>query len=211
MLKRLSFLYMGLVALLSTGGVFAAWQYANGAPPTSESISIILREFEFAPEQILPGGDVVEKEEGGDHLKLIERILNEKEKNYGLNMNDNGLLHKYLKDAGVVFCNQQTSGGNLKFILDTKAYNTYGLYYCLEKKSDTEYYCYTFGVDDLSAVGGTTSELEVYLTKLVKTDKWKATTSHRGYAKTKKLEDMGVKYTSDPFDYSIDMSTWRSA
>ena len=211
MINRLSFLYIGLIAILSTSGVAAAWQYANGVPPpTSESVSVSLNEFYFAPEQVLPGGDAVESEIGENHLWLIELILNENDKNYGLNYAPNGVLHSYLKKEGVVFCNQKTTGGNLKFILDTK-YDTHKLYYCLEKKSDTEYYCYTFETDALSTVGGSATEMEVYRTILVKTDRWRATTSYRGMAKTKRLSSMGASASSGSIIYSIDVTTWRSA
>lgn len=140
-------------------------------------------------------------------MGLIERILNEKDKSYGLNVNANGVLHKYLKNDGYIFSNQKVTGGNLKFVLDVKN-NTYGLYYCLEKKSDTEYHCYTFSVDALASVGGSAAEMEVYRTKLIKTDKWRATVSHLGKAKTKRLSDMGASADSNSLAYSIDMGSW---
>ena len=40
--------------------------------------------FEYPPEQILPGGDTQEAPLGQNHLALIELILNERDKGYGL-------------------------------------------------------------------------------------------------------------------------------
>lgn len=99
--------------------------------------------FEYPPEEILPGGEMEDAELGESHFALIDLILNERDKGYGLNYSNNVVLHRYLKNQPVVYSNQKVSGGNLKFILDPKN-NTHGLYYCIEKVSDTEYYIYLF-------------------------------------------------------------------
>ena len=198
------------ILLGASTGVYALWNYANGAEPAETEQSVGMGVFEYKAEEILPGGSENSGpvEIGGNHNVLIDLILNEDDKGYGLNINNNVVLHKYLKRQPVVYSNQKVSGGNLKFILDVK-HNTYGLYYCLEYISETEYYCYTFETDDLSTVGGSTTEMVAYRTILVKTDKWRATTSYKGYALTKRVSSMGASADSNSIIYSIDMSTWH--
>ena len=129
---------ISFISLLSVGGVYATWHFADrDASLVQDQINIVLRDFEFAPEQILPGGEVEDAELGESHFKLIDLILNEDDKGYGLNINDNVLIHRYLERERVVYSNQKISGGNLKHILDPQN-NTHGLYYCVEKISDTE-------------------------------------------------------------------------
>lgn len=117
-------------------------------------------------------------------------------------------MHSYLKKQPVVFSNQKVSGGNLKFILDAKN-NTHGLYYCLEKVDDATIYVYTFSVDELSTASGSNNEITAYRTTLEKTDKWRATKSYLGYAKTKNLRDMDVSADSNTIGYSIDVASWH--
>ena len=124
-----------------------------------------------------------------------------------MNINNNVVLHQYLRRQPVVYSNQKVSGGNLKFILDPQN-NTHGLYYCLEKVSDTLYYAYTFSTDALSTAGGSDMEIIAYRTDLVKTDIWRATVSHMGYAKTKSLSALDVSADPNAIRYSIDVSTW---
>ena len=209
MIKRLLPLLLCLMTFVTIGGVYATWTFADEAmTPDTETMGVKLSVFDYAPEEILPGGDVVESELGENHFKLIDLILNERDKGYGLNINNNVVLHKYIRNKGVVYSNQKVSGGNLKFILDSKN-NTHGLYYCLEKVSDTVYYAYTFSTEILDTIGGTDAELVVYRTILEKTDKWYATKSYLGYAKTKSLSDLGVSADPNSIPYSIDVSTWR--
>ena len=92
--------------------------------------------FDWAPEEILP----TESQIGENHLMLIELILNEKSKGYGLNYDQKNVLESYLNSKGIIFSNQKTSGGNIKFVSD----ETDQLYYCIEKISNTTYYAYTF-------------------------------------------------------------------
>lgn len=198
-----------LLILFSIGGVYAVWVYAElPAAPAEQTIACSILAFEYPPETILPGGEIEESELGENHYYLIDLILNESNKGYGLNYSDNVALHKYLNDDGVVYSNQKISGGNLKFILDPKN-DTQGLYYCLEKVSDTEYYAYTFSTNELLNVGGLDMEMVVYRTTLLKTDEWEATTSYMGYAKAKSLNNLGASADPNTIPYSVDMSTWH--
>ena len=198
-----------IVILVMVGGVYATWKYAE-LPPQNvlQDVDVSISVFDYPPEQILPGGDTQEAPLGENHLKLVELILWEDSKGYGLNINDNVLIHSYLKRNKVVYSNQKISGGNLKFILDSRN-NTHGLYYCIEKISDTLYYCYTFDVNTLSTASGTDQYITVYRTSLVKTDEWRATTTYEGVAQTKRLSDLGASADSHSLKYAIDVTTWR--
>ena len=209
MIKRFALFLLCLFVIVSIGGVFATWKYAE-IPTASveQSVNLSLSVFTYPPEEILPGGTMEEAELGMDHFGLIDLILNERSKGYGLNYSDNTILHKYLDRQTVVFSNQKVSGGNLKFILDPKS-NTHGLYHCVEKISETELYAYTFSTDALATAGGSNVEILVYRTTLAKTDRWRATTSYAGYAKTKSLRDLDVSADPNTIAYSIDVSTWH--
>ena len=210
-MRRMLPMLLCVAVLLSVGGVYATWTYAELSPqPAEQAIGVSLSVFDYPPEEILPGGDQNDDpvELGQDHFVLIDLILNERQKGYGLNYSNNVVLHRYLEDNRVVYSNQKVSGGNLKFILDPKN-NTHGLYYCVEKISDTEYYAYTFSDDALATAAGSSAEITAYRTTLVKTDKWNATTSYLGYAKVKRLSELGESADPNTIAYSIDVSTWH--
>lgn len=199
-----------LVVVLTVSGVYATWTYSlDYSELDTEDIGITLSVFDYPPEEVLPGGSNEQAPIGGNHLALIDLILNEDKKGYGLNINNNVILHKYLKNEPVVYSNQKVSGGNLKFILDPKN-NTHGLYYCIEKVTDTLYYAYTFSEAELSTAGGLSTEIIAYRTDLVKTDIWRATTSHMGYAKTKSLSSLGASADPNSVPFSIDVNTWHN-
>ncbi|MBR2454308.1 MAG: hypothetical protein IKB35_04830 [Clostridia bacterium] len=209
MLKRILVLFILIIAVISTGGVYATWRFAADSPHEQQvDVGITLDVFDYKPEEVLPGGELEEAPLGENHFALIDLILNESNKGYGLNYSPSVLLHEYLEDQRVVFCNQKVSGGNLKFILDTKN-NTHGLYYCIEKISDTEYYAYTFSEGELATASGSSVEILAYRTILVKTDKWRATTSYIGHASVKSLREFGVSAASNSIVYSIDVTTWH--
>lgn len=198
-----------LLMALTVGGVFATWKYAELSPTeVDQGVNLSLSVFEYPPEQILPGGDTEQAPLGENHLALIDLILFEDVKDYGLNISNNTVIHQYLKSHTVVFSNQKISGGNLKFILDPTN-NTHGLYYCIEKVDNSHYYCYTFDVDALVTASGTTDYITVYRTSLVKTDEWRATACYEGIAQTKKLSDMDESADPKSHPYSIDVTTWR--
>ena len=210
MIKRFLPVLLCFLTLCTFGGVFATWRYASyGAMPVSTEFSASLSVFDYTPDEILPGGSNEEAELGGDHFALIQLILYEDDKDYGLNINKNALIHQYLRSNSVVYSNQKISGGNLKFILDPQN-NTHGLYYCIAKVSDTEYLCYTYAISDLATVCGTDVEMPAYCTTLLKTDGvWQATTSYLGYVKTASLSDLGESADPHTIAYAIDISTWH--
>ena len=183
-----------LFVLSSVGGVFATWYYTHeNATNAQATLSVSLSDFEWKPEEILP----TESEIGENHLALIELILNESNKGYGLNYDNKHVLEGYLDKYGIVFSNQKVSGGNLKFVSD----ETNQLYYCVERISDTVYYAYTFSFSDLNSVKGTATVMPVYRTVLEKTDIWRATRSYFGYAQTKLLRDFGAENTPGTLEY----------
>ncbi len=210
MIRRFTLLFACILLLFSVSGVYATWLYAEQSPmPADQFVGLSLGVFDYTPEEILPGGENEEAELGQSHFALIDLILNESDKGYGLNINNNVVLHRYLRQQDVVYSNQKVSGGNLKFILDPKN-NTHGLYYCIERISDTEYCAYTFSIDELSTASGSDVEIVAYKTILEKTDIWRATKSYLGYAKTERLSDLGVSADPNTIAYSIDVSTWHS-
>ncbi len=192
-----------LLIFVSVGGAFASWYYSQAITQSAdEEIGVNLQDFVWKPVEILP----TESEIGENHLSLIELILNERDKGYGLNYDKKNVLESYLNREGIVFSNQKTSGGNIKFVSD----DTKQLYYCIEKISDTMYYAYTFSYSELNAAKGTSTAIPVYRTVLEKTDKWRAPRSYFGYAKTKRLSDMGASNVSGTLAYSIDVTTWTN-
>ena len=203
-IMRYTSLLCCLFLLASIGGVFATWYFAEApAKSVTDTMGITLSEFVWKPVEILP----TESEIGENHLALIELILNENEKGYGLNYDSKNVLEGYLNRYGVVFSNQKTSGGNLKFVSD----ETNQLYFCVEKVSDTIYYAYTFSRNDLSMAIGTYTAIPVYRTVLEKTDIWRAPRSYFGYAQTKSLRDMNAENASGTLAYSVDVSTWTQS
>ena len=210
MIKRFIPLLLCLMIIFSFGGVYATWQYAEASPaPTLKGVGISISEFNYPPEEILPGGEGNggEVELGENHLVLVRLIVDEAEKGYNLN-NSNSIIHSLLEMDEQMHSNQKVTGGNLKFVLDAKN-NTHKLYYSIEKASDTMYYIYTYTVDELATKGGTDMELTVYRTTVVKTNVWEATDSHLGYAKTVSLSSLGFSAVSQSSNYTIDVSTWH--
>ena len=201
--------FLLLAILLTIGGVYASWSYAAMDPvDVDQSFGVGLEIFEFHPEDILPGGDDQEAELGQNHFGLIDLILNENDKNYGMNYDNKEILINYAEKQDAVYCNQKISGGNLKFILDTSN-NTHELYYCVQRVSDTLYYAYTFSTAELATKGGSQVEILAYRTSLELTDKWRATVSYEGYALTRSLRDLGASASSGSIGYSIDVNTWH--
>lgn len=208
MFKQISISIICLTIIMSIGGAYATWSYAEQPPAeVSQGLGISISEFNYKAEEILPGGSSGPVEIGQDHFAIIRLIVDEAGKGYNLN-SSGSIVHSLLSKYDTVHANQKVSGGNLKFILDVSN-NTHNLYYCVEKKSDTLYYIYTYSVDALATVGGTDLELEVYRTTIVKDSKWTAQDSHLGTAKTVTLSSLGFSASSHSSNYTIDVTSWH--
>ena len=74
MIRRGLMIIMCLMVVLSMGGVYATWKYAEMSPqPAEQTVGVSLNVFEYKPEEILPGGDDVTEEVvlGQNHFSLI--------------------------------------------------------------------------------------------------------------------------------------------
>lgn len=191
---------MCLILVMSLSGVYATWRYAVlKIPTTHENLNWSMTLFEYAPEEILPGGGTEVAPMGKNHYSLIEKVLNEA--SYGLNATKKPIIHGLLTKPGdVVYCNQTVQGGNLKHMLLDAAEGAEFLYFVITEISDTEYHAFTFVEDALSGPYG--SEIEVYKTVMVCGDNgiWTAPNSYKGYAKI-----------NEPVVVSrgIDVTSWR--
>ncbi len=219
LLSRISLLVVLLICIASAFGVAGSWIYYKPTDAYDYGFTAGMVDFGYTPEEILPGGGgqapgedssggSTEVTPGENHYVLIDLVLNENDKGYGLNINNNVVLHQYLRREGAVYCNQKVSGGNLKFILDPTN-NTHGLYYALLRISDTEYHCFTFSEEELISAEETGSEINVYKTLLIKTDEWRATKSYLGHAPVISMRSIGVSADSQSEPYTIDMAKWH--
>ena len=189
------------VFLASFGGAFAVWQYAESdIEDVNVANDIVLVDFEYKPEEVLPGGDGIETPIGENHLLLIQEILNES--SYGLNETKKPIIHNLLNGQGdVVYCDQNVQGGNLKHIMIDGVSESEKLYFVVEWVSDTEYNAYTLIANQLDGAIG--SEIPVYKTVLVEHDGvWTADKSYFGYA---------TIISPEQVSRAIDVTTWRES
>ena len=111
-LKYLSFLTVFLL-LMNVGGVFATWNYAQGAVPAISAYTDPKSStFEYAPEIILPSQDV-----GKNYLDLLQSILDNIKG--GLNSSKD-TLEKALIKSKILHSSENVQGGNLKHLFITE-------------------------------------------------------------------------------------------
>ena len=168
-----------IVFLISAVGVYATFQYSELSPDPQETfLNFLLTPFLYKPEEVLPD-EQEDTKLGENHLSLINAILNTKD--YGLNETKKPILHTYLADDGIIYCDQNVKGGNLKHLMIDQVTGSERLYFVITKVSDTVYYTYTMRYNDLSLPIGT--RIQVFRTTMEKQNgKWSATGSVSGYA-----------------------------
>lgn len=187
-------------------GLNAQWIYPDLSLSLGDSngANIILQEFEYTPDEVLPGGDQndQEVEVGQNHNSLIDRIVNHV--TYGLNATKKPIVKDLLLEDGLkaVYSNQTVSGGNLKHILIDDA-SMEALDFAIKYETDTFFTAYTFASKYLtnSQVGQT---IEVYKTDIVlENGRWVAKRSYKGTAVVSKV------FVQNKQIVNIDVFGWK--
>lgn len=211
-MKKYNFVAIAMVVLIcvtsvfaiSTGSILANWYYFPLSEPETvqNQAQPEIGEFYYKPEEVLPGGGVV-PEIGKNHLDLLQLILYENDKGYGLNINKKPVVHNYLNKVGdIIYCDQNVSGGHLKFMLDKNA-TVNKLFFCITYVSETEYIAYTFSYSEMMSAILYETKIVVYKTTLRKENGvWDDVLSAGGYATVESvsLADCGR---------SIDVDSWH--
>jgi hypothetical protein len=208
MIKRLLPVMLGLVVLLTTGGVYATWMF-DGADPVDASHTFTLRvsEFNWSGSGLLPDQDAF----GENHLSLIDQIINHPE--HGLNTSKS-YLNKQIEDrqdGGLGWSGGRDTLGSMA-VTQSEELNeifglaSYSLQFLIQFKSSTEYYIFTTDVDlgergeinfwgNNSKPGNPTvpigeSIYAIYRTKVIKENGvWTAVETKVGYAQSAWYEE----------------------
>lgn len=201
MIRRIFLVLISFATMLSVGGVFATWQYAEESPEeVTLEVGIRVGEFNWAGSGDLPvDGDI-----GEDHIALINQILNHTE--HGLNAGNRSYLNEQIadrQDGGLGWSGRDTLGSmavtqsdELEEIFGLAASKlTFLLYF----ESDSVYYLFTTNVylgerGEVNILGYNRKPgnptvpigeeiYPIYRTKLVKTDgTWAAVETQLGHA-----------------------------
>ncbi len=175
-IKLLSLLLF-CVIIFGTMAVQATWVYGLPVESVFENLLISMAEFDYKPEEVLPGTEEDSKFEI-NHQSLLEEILNNSK--YGVNKSSvipsnlpdyNDILHGYENKIGGGNMNNIPNAGNLGFTIT-----------CVRENDEiVAYYLYTF--DEFSSYTAGKG-LKVYRTLIEKnenTGKWEGVSSKEGY------------------------------
>ena len=187
----ISALFSAIIFFTSVGATYATWFFAEEpCSDTKTSQGLILSEFVWAPEEILPVTP------GQNYLDLHYSILNNNKN--GLNSSKDALEKAVIKEA-ILHSSDNIQGGNLKHLFITEA--TRELEFLVEYISQTEFHLYMYNKSDVQdgAVGIT--KIQVYMSILTKeNDEWYSNESQLGYALIQYLPNSNI--------ISIDVDTW---
>ncbi len=133
------------ILLLSVGGVYATWNYAQGSVKSAEE-SLKLNVFPWTGSEVLPEEDEV----GENHRTLIDMIINGK--GVGLNTS-NSYLNKQIdkRQDGGWFVPSRDTLGSMAVTQGDQLYELFGLTtsnleFLIQFVSSNEYYLFTTGV-----------------------------------------------------------------
>lgn len=194
-MKRFLSMIICLTMLLSVGGVYATWQFAEELPESvNNTQSINLSEFVWAPEEILP--DVTP---GQNYLDLHKSIL-ENVKG-GLNSSKDTLENAVLKDNdGLLHSSQNVQGGNLSHLFITNA--TRELDFIVEYVTDNEFLVFMYKNADAVAGAIGTTQIQVYKTIYAKTN-------NEWFGKETQFGVATVQFFPNTNILAIDVNTWK--
>jgi hypothetical protein len=214
---------MGMVLLLSLGGVCATWNYAQGAPnPINETLKINV--FPWSGSEVLPEDDEI----GENHRTLIDTIIN----GPGIGLNtSNSYLNQQIKKRrdGSLLVPKRDTLGSMAVTQGDELYELFGLTtsnldFLIHFISDTEYYLFTTGVDlgekgSYSIFGSTPGSpttpigqyiFPIYRTLVQKIDgRWAAIETLEGSAKSAWYEESSRDSDRTQIP-SFDPDTWTS-
>ena len=188
------------VAMMFVGSVSASWSYsASFVENISSFMQIEIKDFEFAPEEILPDDDTADQA-GANHVTLLHNIVDHVK--YGLNATSKPIVNEILQEGkGIVYSQQKVQGGNLKHLLlrgDTVDHLDFAVQYV----SSTEYACYTFSTDEITS-SNSGKQIQVYKTKIIyQESKWVAVASYEGVAVVARVNANGSLIMA------INVSSW---
>ena len=200
-------LLISLLSVVSVGGAYATWRYANRDMTEKSAQMAIGMGDRWAPEVILPDGEDSE-EQGTSHLQFVDEIVNNSKA--GLNGKESVLTGAITNSGKNPYSSQgiffddldHVTGGNLKFINENNVANLDFLIQTITHKQS--YYVYTY--QDVTTTD--TARIVAYRTYVEKINgKYVAVASVKGYA------DVSAFYTgsnnSGTKFYGIVVNTWK--
>ena len=189
--KRLPLILIVIICLICPLFVSlnAEWMYPDMSLTLEKdsNINVDLIEFEYTPEEILPGGDNNEQVQvGQNHLLLIKNVVDHV--TYGLNATDKPIVRELLEDgATAVYSNQNVSGGNLKHMLINDS-SMEALDFAVKYENATFYSTFTFESKWINSNSNIGKEIEVYKTDMINENgTWVAKRSYKGTAKVARV------------------------
>ena len=183
-----------MIIFASFGGAYATWIFAEEpAVSKQDSNSIILSEFVWAPEEILP--DVTP---GQNYLDLYESILNNMKG--GLNSSKDTLEEAlFSDDDGLLHGDENVSGGNLKHLFITSASKE--LDFIAQRISNTEIHVYMYQASQAKGGAVGVTQIKVYMTIYrLDGEDWLGAEAQLGTAT--------VQYMPNSNIIAIDVNTW---
>ncbi len=202
-MRKFLAIIMCFTILLSIGGVYATWQYANVGPVEVEAeYDIRLGEFNWIGSGTLPDNDDI----GESHLSLIDQIINHPQ--HGLNTSRSYLNEQIEKrqDGGIGWSGGRDTLGSMAVTQSSELDSIFGLSaknleFLIQFVNANEYYIFTTNVElgergeinfwgNNSKPGNPTTPIgqniyPIYRTKIVKTSGvWSAVETVLGYAKS---------------------------
>ena len=203
MIKKLFCALICFMMILSVGGVYATWEYAEIAPLTEIiSINIRLSEFNWTGSGNLPNDGGI----GENHISLIDQIINHPQ--HGLNVSRSYLNEQIedRQDGGLGWSGGRDTLGSMAVTQSSELDSIFGLSsnnleFLIYFKSSNEYYIFTTNVylgerGEINILGNNKTPgkptvpigeyiYPIYRTKIVKSNgTWSAVETVEGYAKS---------------------------
>ena len=197
--RRILSCVLGLISLLTIGGVSATWLYANGGilEDVNQSVDLAITEWVYLPDEEAPDTEV---EVGHSYLGIIEVVLN----NIKYGINHDGLLPDALYDGklyeeGILHSKQNNvSGGVPKNVL--AAANSEHLQFTLthdDTVNPRKYYLYIY-----EEVSSADKVIGVYLVHITKQEDGLYDRSLIQYGETITYQPRGASF------YAANIADW---